>query len=809
VRDLLRAAARSPRRSPLVATAAIVTVALAVAINTVIMSAVEGVVLRSIAVPNANELVAIETGVDGTSLEHLGLSTGEVYDLGRRSDLFRTAAGFRVVAMNLTGTPTPERVSAIATIGSLFDVLRVQPYAGRFFTAHDVEQGDTHVVALSYEFWQSLTGGDAKAIGRELRLDGQSYRVIGILPPGLHYPAAVQLWTPQPPFPGFDAPTNYCCRMLTTVARLRRDMTVERARSALATQMNIWRQRMPKVYATQSGAANHPQTITAVPLTRVIAGDLRPIVLLLAGATAALLLLSAVNLASLQLVSVIGRTREIAIRSALGAGRARIAGQLIAEAVLVTGVGGLLGVVVGAGLLPAVVRSDVWRNAVGASLLLDWRVFAFSAVVTMCVALAAAAAPVLHSMRIGIADLSQATRGATNGPTGHRVLRGAVVVQVALSLVLLLGCILAVRSLDRILVVDPGFRSDDVMRMRLALSGARYSSNPARIAFADALLDRLRHTPGVVAVGTVSGGPFSQLKQDEQSMLVQTVGDAVRAVREAHTTLWIVGGDYFDAMRIPIRAGRKFDATDNASSPKVWLVDSSLAQRLYDGERAIGQHIDWPGPVEPTIIGVVGAVKKTDLSLPDEPSLYWSYGQYPQPEMSVVVRSTLGDVPAAAAMRNAVRELDPDLPIFDLMSLDQGIQRSIGPRRLASNILATFAAVAVALAALGMFGVLNYVTTRRRREIAIRIALGADARRVVRAVVRTAVTTAVLGIAIGIVVFLALGRVLGSLVFGVGPRDPLTLAVGVGVALIGALAASYIPAGRAASVDPVTALRED
>jgi hypothetical protein len=292
-------------------------------------------------------------------------------------------------------------------------------------------------------------------------------------------------------------------------------------------------------------------------------------------------------------------------------------------------------------------------------------------------------------------------------------------------------------------------------------------------------------------------------------MLVQTVADQSSGVREAHATVWVVGGDYFDAMRIPIRAGRIFGPTDDSQSPKMWLVDDVLAERLFSGERPIGQHIDWPGPVRPTIIGVVGAVKKADLSLPDEPSLYWSYHQYPQPEMSVVMRSTLGNTVAAAVMRSVVRDIDPNLPVFDLMSLDQGIQRSVGPRLLASEVLATFAVVALALSALGMFGVLNYMTTRRRREIGIRIALGADARRVVHSVVRTALITATFGMVVGIALFVAFGQLLGSLVFGVGPRDPLTLVVGIAVVLAGTLTASYAPARRAASIDPVSVLREE
>jgi len=796
-------------RSPVVTISTVVMVALAVAINTVSLSAVEGVVLRTIAVPEPSQLVAIETGVEGTSLEHLGLSTGEVYDLGGRTDLFRAVAGYRPMAMNLTGTATPQRISAVATIGSPFEVLDMRPFAGRFYTARDVERHDTHVAVLSYDFWQSLAGGDRSVIGRTLRLDDQSYRILGVLPPGLRYPAAAQIWTPQPPFPRFDVPTNYCCRTITAVARLRTGVSIEQARAALAAQMIAWRQRLPTIYANQSGAGTHPQTITAAPLERVIAGDLRPIVLLLAAATAVLLLISAVNVGSLQLVSAIGRSREMAVRAALGASRVRLAGQLVVESVLLTGAGGALGLIAGAALMSALVRTDVWQNGVGASLSLDWRVLAVSVIVTSAVALLAAAGPVLHAMRVGVGDLSRTTYGATAGPAGQRILRAAVTAQIALSVMLLLGCILAVRSLDRLLDVDPGFRPDGVMRMRIALSGGRYSSNPARIGFADAVLDRLRHTPGVVAAGTVSGGPFSQLKQDEQSLLVQTIGGAASAVREAHATVWIVGGDYFDAMRIPIHAGRRFDPTDDSRSPKVWLVDDVLAERLFSGQRVIGQHIDWPGPIPPTIIGVVGAVKKADLSLPDEPSLYWSYHQYPQPEMSVVVRSTLSNAAAASAMRNAVRDIDPQLPLFDLMSLDQGIQRSVGPRRVASDVLAIFAAVALALSTLGMFGVLNYVTTRRRREIGIRVALGADARRVVNSVVQTALITAAIGTLIGSVLFLALGQMLGSLVFGVGPRDPLTLAIGVGVVLIGAVAASYAPARRAASVDPVSVLREE
>jgi putative ABC transport system permease protein len=804
-----RVAARSLFRARGFTVAAVVTLALAIGANTMVFSAVEAVLLHPLPVRAIDELVTIESGIPGMSMDHLPLATAEVYDLAERRDLFRGVAGYRMIAANLTGSGAPQRVSAIATIGPLFDVLGVRPYAGRFYTSQNIEGGDKHVVVLSYDFWQMLTGGDPASIGKTLRLDGQTYTLIGVLPPGLQYPLSVQLWTPQPPFPGFDARTNRCCRMVTTVARLRAGVQLDHVRAELAAQMAAWRRESPQVYAIQSGAGSHAQSMTAIPLANALAGSLRPILFLLLGAAAFVLLIACANVASLHLVRTIGRSREIAVRSAIGASRATIAGHSFVESFLIAAAAGVLGVAGGAAGVAAVVRTDAWQSAVTAPLSLDWRVCVLSGILTIAVAILAGVAPSIHAVRVSAGDLlGSATRGATDGHSQNHFLRLAVVGQVALSLVLLLGCSLALRSLDKLLRVDPGFRPENVMRMRLALSGAHYAQNPAKTVFVNELLDQLRRTPGVVAAGTVSGGPFSQLKPDEQSMLVKAIHDGAPSGADMRATVWIVGGDYFNAMRIPVRDGRTFGPADNVATPRVWLTDEALARQLFPGERAIDKHIEWQPPF-PTIVGVVGSVKKSDLAAPDEPSLYWSYQQYPQAEMAVVVRSTLGSAVAGPMMRQAVRDLDPSLPVFDLMPVEQSIAKSVGPRRLASGVLVAFALLSLSLAVLGMYAVLSYTTARRTKEIGIRLALGANAGDVVRGVVRNAVLVACGGIIIGVALFMTLGHILSSLVFGISPRDPVTMTIGVAIVMTVAVAASVAPARRASTIDLIEALRKE
>lgn len=803
----LRVTLRELRRAPGFTVSAVLMLALAIGANTAVFSAVEAVLLHPIPVRGLDALVVLETNLPG-SIEHMPMAPAEVYDLDDRRDLFLAVGGYRAVPVNLTGAGEPQRVAAISTVGSLFAALGIRPYLGRFYDSTDVRRGNTHVAVLTYDYWRAFTGGDRKAIGRRLQLDDSTYRVIGVLPPGFRYPEDADLWTPQPLVPGLDARDNRCCKLLTTIGRLRPGVTAPQLRSQLAAEMNDWHEQFPAIYELQQNAGSERQTLTTLPLRESLAGQLRPILLLLVGGVAFVLLIACANLASLQLVRTTGHAREIAIRVALGAHRRRIVARLALESLVLAVSGGALGIVLGMLLLLAVRRSGAAQLAMLAHVRLDPLVLGCSAVVTFGTALLFGIVPALRAASIEPGDVLKASSRAASASAGRsRFLRSAVIAQVALSLILLLGSAVALRSLNRLLKVDPGFRPDGVMRLRLSLASARYAPAAARVSFHNALLARLQSVPGVVAVGTVSGSPFGYLKESEHSTMlpVATEGAARPTV---HASIWVVGGEYFRAMGIPLLAGRTFTSADGPRSPRVWLMDPLLARGLFGSHAAVGAHVAWQSP-PPTIVGIVGAVKKSDLAHPDQPSVYWSYQQYPGPDLTVVMRSALPSSAAARVMREAVRELDPALPVFDMAPMTQGIARSLGPRRLGTAVLTAFAALALLLATLGVYSVSSYATSQRTKEIGIRIALGARPGQVLRLMLGSEALLAGAGIVAGSVVFALLGPALSSIVYDLSPRDPLTFVIAAAALLFAALLASWIPARRAAGIDAMEALRAE
>ncbi|HEY4132820.1 MAG TPA: FtsX-like permease family protein, partial [Gemmatimonadaceae bacterium] len=620
------------------------------------------------------------------------------------------------------------------------------------------------------------------------------------------FPHHTQLWTPHPAVPAFDARDNWCCKVATAVARLRAGVAPSQAASALAAISRGWREKYPQIYSMQSGAGTHPQTLTTAPLAQTLAGELRPILLLLAVAVGLLTLIACANVASLQLVRATTRLRETALRVALGASRSAILYLAAIESLVIAVVGGALGLALGAGATAVAHRLPGFGSIFSQSMALDWRVAIFSAVTSLVVALAFGIAPALVAVHVDPnALLTSATRSATGGRRGNRLLSGAVVVQMSLALLLLFAAGLSIRSLQRLLAVDLGFRPEHVMRMRLSLTSTKYPTNPARVAFEHALIDRLRAMPGTIAAGTVLGGPFSYLKENEASTILKTPSGV-----EVHASIWIVGGDYFRAMQIPLRSGRLFDASDvpiaTPGQQRTWIVDETLARQLFPGTSARGQSV---AGYQANIVGEVGAIKKADLANANTPSVYWLFDQAPQPTVSAVVRTSLDASVVLPMMRTAVHELDPDLPVFDLMPLEQGIDDSLAPRRIGLDVLAVFAAMSLVLAVLGVYGVASYGTTRRSREIGIRIALGADALRVTSEVLGEGARLLAIAIGASVIIVLIAGRALQAFVFGVSTHDWLTLVVGTLAIGLAALGATWIPARRAARIDPAVTLRTE
>lgn len=795
-------AGRGLRRSPAFALTAIGIIATGITAAALVASIGESVLIRPVAVPDIQHLAIIEEGVPQLRIEHSPLAPAEVFDLAERRDLFTSVAGYRVGQMNLTGGPTPERVTAASTIGSFFDVLDVRPTLGRLYD-RTAARGDTRILVISNEFWHSAFAADPQVVDRRVQLDDSLFTIIGVLPPGFDFPRGTQAWTPHPSFFGFDQRDNRCCEVATAVARVRADVSPARLAAALTAQMHAWEEHYPRVYAVRGSVDNHARTIEAVPLAYALSGRLRPIISAVTVAVALLLLIACLNVACLALVRTMSHSGDMAVRVALGASSGTMVRGVAAECAYLAGIGGAIGIALARGIVALLERNEAWRVAVAADISLDWRVTALAAVVCVGSAVVFGLAPALAATRADIRELLSAR--SSPGIRRPRVLDGAVVLQVALALSLALACVVSARSLERLLSVDPGFKPDGVVRMRLSLNGARYASNPSRVAFLNSLMSRLRQSNGTIAVGMVSGGPFGYVKQVEHSTTVRPVG--ATPDKDVHASIWVIGGDYFRAMGIPVRSGRVFTDADIQQGPRVWLVDESLARRLFGSvAAAVGKSIDWP-PSSPSIIGVVGSIKKTDLGAADEPSLYWSFAQYPTSDVTVVLRTALSTAAAFSLMREAVYEVDSTLPPFDFTTLESGIADSVAPRRLGAGTLVALTAISLLLAAFGVYAVLGFSMSLRKREMGVRIALGATLRDIEAIVLVAGARLVALGMLLGLVLFIVSARAAAAVVFGVSALDPLSIALGCSVVGTAGIVAAWLPARRAARTDPMSVIR--
>lgn len=805
----LRYALRVLWRSPGFTAVAVTTLGLGIGANTAIFSVVDAVLLRPLSVSGLDRMVVVRQDLPGLNLENTPLAATEVEGLLEQDDLFQAIGGFTAADFNLTGDGDPVRLSAMATVGDFFDVFDVHPHVGRFYGAENSTNGRHDVVVLSHRLWQRVSGGAPGIIGRALELNGQSYEIVGVMPPEFRYPRDAELWTPLQITPRVR---EQGALKLTTVGRLAPGVTAERLQSRLRILSTRWNDQ----FVTD---ARFEFALFAVPFVEFLAGPLRPVLFVLMSAVGFVLLIACANVANLQLVRTMARAGEIAVRGALGAGRARIVRQLMVESMVLAAAGGLLGLYVGdaaldlvrgfagvgvtlAGTIGGVVGDDAL-----AGLRLDGRILAFTVLVSLLSALAAAVVPALRVARV---QPQQVLRGA--GPdaaaaTGRRrFLQGSVVLQLALALVLLLGSGLLVRSLERLLATDPGFQPEGVHTFQLTLPSSEYQTGAHRLAFADAFLRRLRAVPGVETVGLGWTLPFSGLTNSSPFEIIDKPYEP--GMPERHADTRFASPEYFRTLRIPLLRGRGFSEADAAGSQPVVLIDEQLAGEFFPGENPIGRKIDhaW-GPV--TIVGVVGSVNHGELGEPPKATVYYPYQQVPVGSMFVVARSSLDLPDFARTARTALGSIDPGLPIYDVRSMEERIAASLGTRELAMGVLTGFAVLSLTLAVIGIYGVMRYSVNQRTREIGIRVAVGARPGEVSALVTRQGMTLAALGLSLGLLLAFAATGLLSGLLFGISPHDPVTF-VGATVLLAGsALLACWLPARRASRVDPITALRSE
>lgn len=802
LRILLRGLGRAPGFSA----AAILCIALGIGANTAIFSAVRAVLLRPVATPAIDRVVAIRQDLIPIKLLDLELAPPEVLDLAERRELFASVAGVFTRGFVLEQGGTSTRFEGARTLGDYFQLFGVRPHLGRLYTAADSRDGRHRVAVLTYGLWREQFGGDPSVVGRSIRLNDAAHEIVGVLPPEFKYPREARVLVPM----GVDstfARSQRGRQYMTAVARLRDGVTLEQAQAGLQSAMAAWR--------AQHADGDHygvpgQHRMYVTPFVAFDAGQLRPILLVLLGAVGLVLLIACANVASLQLVRATARARELAVHAALGAARGHLLRRLLGESALLAAAGGVLGVAIGwatTRLLVALAPADQLALR---ELRLDGPVLLATAAVTVAAALLAGTLPALRGARVDLrAALQQGMRGGTGGRERHRALHGAVVGQVALSLVLLLASGVMLRSMARLLAVDPGFRAARVTTATIALPFARYARSESAIAFYATLTERLRATPGVESVGLTTVLPLRDGAGDSSPFRV--VGrDTTGQAEPPHANMVAVDAQYFRTMGIPLLRGRTFEAQDDerpADGTMSVVVDEQLARQFFPNEDPIGKRIN-QGP-DGVIVGVVGSVRQAALGAPNKAAVYYNYRQGWWNGFTVVARTTLPADAAARALRDAVRDIDPQVPTYDVATMPDVVSRSLGTRRFALVVLGGFAGLAVLLAVLGVYGVSSYVVAQRRRELGIRAALGAGNREVAALVLGQGARLAGVGLAVGAVAFLALGRGLESLVFGVGPRDPVTLLAGAALLGTAALLASWLPARRAARIDPAIALRAE
>jgi putative ABC transport system permease protein len=653
---------------------------------------------------------------------------------------------------------------------------------------------------ISYGLWQQLSGGDEAFVGRTLELNGAVFEVVGVLPPDFRYPREAQVWLPFRLTAQWQQPQMRNSMFMETVVRLRPGVNEAQLAQHLEAEVGRWNETYP-------GAQG--KVLHAVGFVEHLAGPLRLILLVLMGAVVFVLLIAALNVGSLQLVRAAGRSREIAVRSALGAGRGRLVRQLLLESTILGVLGGAVGLWLGVLALDAF---SAWGPAQQMHLTgvrLDRTVLAFTATVSLAAAVAFGTLPALRATRVEPQDvLRGASRGSSAGRERQRLLQGSVVVQVALALLLLLGSGLMLRTLSSLFATHPGFDPRNVLTAQVSIPGAVYDTPEQALGFFDALLERTRALGGVQHAALVWGLPFSD--QTDSSPFDIPARPSQPGEPERHHEAKVVSDGYFATMRIPLLRGRDFDGTEQAVHPTVAIIDETFAEQFFPGEDPVGQQITGYTGALTTIIGVAARVDHRQIGDAPKASAYYSVRQQPWVAWrSIAVRSDLPQAALTTRLREAVASIDPNVPLYDIQAMEARIARSAGPHRLALLAFSAFAALSVLLATLGVYGVMRYSTTQRTREIGIRMAIGARPGDVVRLVLRQGAALTVLGLALGSMAALWLTQLMAGMLFGVSPRDPAAF-LGAIVLLAGvALFSSWLPAWRAARIDPLRALHSE
>ncbi len=798
----VRFAVRSLARTPGFTLLALFTFALGIGANAAIFSVLNAVLLRPLPYPASERIMTLWTDNANQGWPKDVSSYPNFADWRAQNTTFTEMAAYAPTSRTLTGTGEPEQVRGAVVAPSFFQVMGVSPARGRAIAMDDFN-ADRRVVVLSDEFWRRRFGGDQKIVGTSILFGGVAHEVVGIMPPGFAFPQrTTEFWvTFQSAIANPNGRGNFS---FSVVGRLKPEATIEQAGAELSA--------IAKRLETEYPATNVKLGVTIVPLHEEIVGDVRPAVLVLMGAVGFVLLIACANIANLLLARGAARTREIAVRSALGAGRGRIVRQLLTESVCLALLGGALGLLLarwGVDLLVALGPTALPRMS---EVSIDADVLLFTVGASLLTALLFGLPPALRASSVQLSDtLKEGTRSMAGTRAGSRVRRALVVVEIALALMLLIGAGLLFESFRQLSRVESGFDGTNVVTARISLPGGKYPAPAQARAFYDDLQARVRALPGVRAVGLTTALPLSGAV--EGSTMAVEGRPPMPDLDDKEVRRSIVSPGYFAALGIPVLAGRTFTEQERGDTTTVIMINETLKSLHFLGEDPIGRRMQWGcvGPQCPwmTVIGVVRDTKQDGLDEFVRPETYISYLQVPRLGLNVAIRTQGDPLAVVPSLRALVQSMDRDVPVASVATMEQMAETSVATRRFNTLLLGIFSSLALVLALVGIYGVMSYAVSQRSQEVGIRMALGARAGDVLRLILREAMTLAGAGIVLGIILALTLTRVMQSLLFEVSATDVTTFTVTTLVLAMVALIASYLPARRAAGVDPVVALRND
>jgi len=801
-KDLLHSI-RSLIRNPGFTAVAVITLMLAIGVNTTIFSVVNAVLLKALPFQQPEQLVSVQKVAEPGGFP--GIAAYQFLAWKDRNSSFDDLAAFTDNNFNLTGAGEPERISCAQVTASLFTTLRVQPLRGRFFLSEEDKPGSNNVAIVSERFWQRRYARDEAVLQSTLTLDNKPYLIVGVLPASFRFPGEFDVWLPIALDPVKETKGDFFS-LIEVVGRLKSSATNTGAQSELSL---IARQASEHV--------NEPSAVgqvEVVPLQRQLVSGVRLTVLILWGAVGLVMLLACVNVASLMISRTLSRQREMAVRAAVGARRWQLIRQLLTESVVIGLAGGVLGLLVAvwgtraiAGLVPKGFTNSVYDlNNVP----LDWHAFVFTLALSVLTGIVFGLAPALTASKPDLINALRNSRSFGLMSFGLRSLRGwLVVVELALAVVLLLGAGLLVRSFNKLMTLDLGFDRENVLTFRVSLPRSKYAKPAQTDAFYKDLLQRVNALPGVQTVGTINHSPL------QGHGLIAFVGIEGHAPldrkKDPAIGIGVVDGEYFKTLKVPLLAGRQYDARDGADGQKVAIVNEAFAKYFLPGSDALGRRVAF-GCEESegfcrTIVGVVGNIRQESITDEAIPEMYVPFAQMPMNGSTVMVRTSADPTALVAVVRSEVMAIDNNQPISDVKTLAQRVDEVVAVSRSLMLLFSAFALLALILGAVGVYGIVSYSVTQRTHEIGIRMALGARPTDVLTLTLRNGIALTVLGIVIGVGAAFALTRFMESMLFGVTPTDKLTFIAVSFLLFLVALCASLIPARRATKVDPLVALR--